>query len=498
MDRLYFKYWIKDRYTLSRDRDDGLLSNSIINDCIDDAIRQISKDCLVLPVTKVFPLRANQWKYPMPDDMIRIREIYFIDSDGTYVPLDYLSPEQFLAWRSTVSDTATDPIYFSYAEFASKVLHFYSQAAPIYDYLPSSHITSGSVRTVIDTGMNFGKTLDGSRVTTGSIVHNLTDGSYGYVEVLDIITAKTTGAATTDTGDGTLKDTTKNFTALGVEENDIICYLTPALVTTKYAFVKTVGTTTLTYEDFQDPDGVREDFVVTDVYKIGKAQKIRLTLDSPHPGLREGATNDFTTGDTKATITGTAFAATSVTGSVTTGAETGDTAIASGGAHGQVTAVAANSLTVDMWIGGTPANGEVVTVRQCDSYQVESEYRTQRVLWVGPTPNVSDTIGSESVLVLYHAVPELPETDADPIEIDEIYRELVCIALEWKAGERTGKPMQEVITLKGIYETMLRKYQGDVYKPPLREPLTVWGNRVGRRYGVRDQTPSGARWNTPV
>jgi len=489
MNRLHFKNWIKDRYGISRDRNDGLLSDTIIHDCLEDAIRQVAKDCLVLPITREFPLVSGQWKYPMPDELIRIREAYFIDSDGTRVPLSYYSPEQFLAYRATDTDTTEDPEYISYASFESPVFSLYAKAAPIYDYIASSYITEESVRTVIDSGINFGKTLDGTRITPGALVQNLTDGSYGYVEILDTITNKTSGTATSGTGNNILADTGKNFTLLGVEEGDIIC--TPSTgVVTGYAFVKTVGTTTLTYEDYHDPDGSTKRIAAGNTYKIGKAQKIRLSESAPHPGLREGATNDFTVGTTKATITGTTFTATTVTGSATTGAEAGDIAIASGGSHGKVSAATANTLTVDMWIGGIPTAGEMVTCNVCDQYQVEGEFRTQRMLWIGPTPSESDALGSENIEVLYHAVPEMPKKDTDRIEMDERYRELLEECLEWKAGVRTSKPLPEINALRQLYDNDVRKYQGDIYAPPLRKPLTVWGNRAkGGTRGIRFTYP---------
>ena len=89
MNRLFFKHWIKDRYGIARDRDDGLLSDEIIHDAINDSIKQVAKDCLALPVYMNFPLRANQWKYPMPSELIRIRTIYHVDSAGTKNSLDY-------------------------------------------------------------------------------------------------------------------------------------------------------------------------------------------------------------------------------------------------------------------------------------------------------------------------------------------------------------------------------------------------------------------------
>ena len=497
-DRMYLKNWLKDRNGIPRDKEDGLLTDTIINDAINDAIKQVADDCHVMPVEKAFALIKGQYAYPIPDDQIRIRSVYFKDSDGTYYPLDYYSPDQFIANRDLDDDTSEDVLYYTYTAFQSKIHHFYAGAPPVYDYIADSYITSDTIRTVIDSGMNFGKTLDGDRVKPGDIARNLTDGSYGYVEVLDTINNTTTGTATNGTGTQTLEDTSMDFTALGVAVDDIIC--TPSSgVVTAYAFVKSVGTTTLTYTDFQDPDGTKKSFASGDTYKIGKAQKIRLTMDTPHPGLREGATNDFTVSSAKATLTGTTFTCTTVSGSSTTGAAVGYIAIASGGAHGKITAVADTQLTVDKWIGGQPTDGETVTVKECDQYQVEGEYRTQRVIRLGPTPSASDSVGAESMVVLYYAYPALPKVDSDPIEMDERYQKPLLRCLEWKAAERMGRPTDEIVNLERFYDAVKSQYAGDIDRPPLNKPLTAWQNRqLASRRGVKDQTYSGRKWSLPV
>lgn len=501
-DRMFLKDWIKDRNGIPRSKEDGLLTDTIINDAIEDAIKQIADDCRVMPTEKSFPLREGQWSYPMPDDLLRLRQVYFKDSDGTWYPCDYYSQDQFIANRDLEDDTSEDILYYSYAPFQSKVHHFYSNAPNIYDYLPDgkSYVTSKTIRTIVDSGINFGKTLDGVRVKPGDIGHNLTDGSYGYVYVLDTITNKiASSTATSGTNTRTLEDTGQNFTTSNVAVGDIVCLLNASGFVISYAFVKTVGTTTLTYEDFQDPDANKKSFASADTYKIGTAQKILLSIETPHPGLREGATNDFTVGDAKATITGTTFTATTVIGSSTTGAEANDIAIASGGSHGKVTTVAANQLTVDMWIGGQPADAETVTVKECDQYQVEGEFRTQRVMRVGPTPSQSDTIGSESMMVLYYACPKLPTVDSDPIEMDERYKDPVLAALEWKAAERIGAKHNEVNVLRDYYKLVSSEYRGDIDRPPLSQPLSAWNNRkLASRRGVKDQTASGRRWSLPV
>lgn len=500
-DRTFLKNWIKDRNGIPRDKEDGLLTDAIINDSVDDAIKQISIDCRVMPTEKSFALREGQYSYPIPDDLLRLRQVYFQDSDGTWYPCDYYSLDQFIDSRDLEDDTSEDILYYNYAPFQSKVHHFYANAPDIYDYLPDgkSYVTSKTIRTVVDSGINFGKTLDGVRVKPGDIVHNLSAGSYGYVYVLDVITAKVSSTATSGTGTGNLEDTAANFTTAAVAEDDVICFLSGGLVVS-YAFVKSVtDPNNIQYVDFQDPDRDKKSFASGDTYKIGVAQKILLNIDPPHPGLRDGATNDFTVGDAKATITGTTFTATTVTGSSTTGAEANDIAIASGGSHGKVTVVAANQLTVDMWIGGIPTAGEPVTVKECDQYQVEGEFRTQRVMRIGPTPSQSDTVGSESMMVAYYACPKLPTVDSDPIEMDEKYKDALLACLEWKASERIGKKHGEVIVLRSYYKAVQTEYAGDIDAPPLAQPLTAWNNRKSAsRRGVKDQTASGRKWSLPV
>lgn len=492
-NRLYLKNWIKSRNLIPRARQDGLLTDELICEAIDAAIEEVADFCHLLPVLYKFPLRANQWKYPMPEDVLSIRNVWYKDSSGNRQPLDYRSTDNFLNWRDPEDDTSTEPSYFAYPTYQSRVLEFYAIAPELDDYVSSSYITTESIRTVIDSGINFGLTLDGTRVEPGCIVHNITDDSYGYVEVLDIKTNKTTGWAGAATNTNTLSDTSKDFTALGVAVGDIICTPSGGVVTS-YAFVTAVGTTALTYAAMQ---GVAKYFKNGDSYKVGKAQEIRLSMATPHPGLRDGATNDFTVSSVKATITGTAFTATTCTGNSTSGAEVGDIAIASGGSHGKITSLTSTVLTTDKWIGGQPGNGETVTVKECDEYQVETKHRIERVMWIGPTPSASDTVGSESMEILYAARPTLPEEDDDPIEIPEKYKPALLKCLVWKAAELRGTAsQQELEALEAFYTQTVMKYRGDVWQTPLNKPLTVWGNRNPARYGEsRYMTPSGLKWN---
>lgn len=492
-NRLYLKHWIKDKYKLPRDKEDGLLTDTHINEAINDAIEDLADDAGLLPSSHKLPLRIGQWEYPIPDHVNDIVKVWYVDSDGTRSLLRYVGGSEFLRNRDPEDDTATDPYYFSYPKFQNRVLAFYTGAAPVYDYVTGSWVTTKAVRTVIDAGINFGKTLDGTPVEPNCVVHNLTDDSYGYVDVMDITTTKESGTATSETSTTILEDTTADFVTANVAVGDIIC--TPGTgVVNSYGFVTAVDTTKLTYANFQSSEGTTR-FALNDTYKVGVANRIRLSDASPHPGLRSGAANEFSVGTTKATITGTTFTATTVTGSSTSGAEEDDIAIASGGSHGKVTEVDDNELTVDMWIGGTPAPAETVTVNECDAYQIETEFRIERVLQIGPTPASSDTIGSESILIECNSI-QLPSEDDDPIEIPRNYRRALQACLMWKAAERTGADDNIVHILEANYQNSVRSKRGDIYRPPTDQIMSVVQNRRGRvrRYGVKDQDRRGIKW----
>ena len=155
-------------------------------------------------------------------------------------------------------------------------------------------------------------------------------------------------------------------------------------------------------------------------------------------------------------------------------------------------------MTVDKWIGGTPAGAETVTVKECDKYQIQTNFRLERVLWLGPTPSNNDAIGSESIEILCNTRPILPTKDSDPIEIPIRYMEPLQACLEWKAAERAGDESNTVINHKAVYELVVKQFQRDVYRPPTEATISAWRNRMysGRRRGVRDQTPSGVKFDT--
>lgn len=484
-DRQELKNWIKDRRLLDRDKNDGRLDDSRIHEAINDTLRDVAGRCGMLGEYRRLALRSGQWEYPMPDDINDIRRLWFVDTNGTRIPMSYVSSAKFLSWRDPDGDTSIQPSSYTYPAFQGQVLAFRADAPPVLDFVEQSWVTTSSIRTVIDSGMNFGLTRSGKRVEPGMIVANITDGSIGYVEVLDITTTKSNGTADAGTNTNTLVDTGSTFSSDGVAVGDIIC--TPSTgVVTGYAFVTEVtNETTLIYEGFQSSNGALR-FDKDDTFKVGQATEIRLSEATPHPGLRDGSSNNFAVGSTKATITGTTFTDTTVTGSSTDGAESGDIAVASGGSHGLVGGVEDNELTVDKWIGGTPPDAESVTVKEADKYQVQTDFRIERVIQIAPTPSADDATGSESVEILCNCEPRFPTQDDDPIEIPRNYERPIHACLEWKAAERAGDEQGAVDRLEVKYERIVVSYQGDINRPPIEEPISAWGNRRrGRGIGER-------------
>jgi len=489
MTRAELRKRIKISFGLDEDREDGNLSDTNFNLAIAMAIRQVAYDCSLLPEMRKFATEVDKWKYPMDDDVDLIRSAWYIDSN-TRIPLTYCSAEEFYDYLDPTS-TGDTPAYFTYPMMQSEVFEFWAGAPDVYDYVLSSHITSTTVRTVVDTGINFGLTRQGKRVVPGCIVHNLTDDSYGYVETLDITTNITTGTATTSTNTNTLYDTGKDFTALGVQVGDIICTPSTGIVT-GYAFVTAVGTTTLTYTSFQATNTAVA-FSSGNTYKVGKATEIRLKGTTPHPGLRSGARNYFSVGSELATITGsTTFTNTRATGTVSSGASTGDIAVASGGSHGKITDVEDTYVDVNYWIGGKPTDGETVSIKDCDEYHVETKERTQRAIWIGPTPSASDTVGTESLEILYTSTPTIPDKDSDVLEIPDKYEQPLQRAGEWQAAILTGTfSRMELDGYERTYKMSVLPYKHDIFRPPMGRQLTVWGNRhnvrnAGRKYQLRN------------
>lgn len=512
-NKRYLRDSVKSALLMDRRRSDAGLPDDIIDEGMASGMKELARDCKLFPDKWTLALQASVYKYPLPVELDRIREVWFIDTDGTFIPLDYMAEDNYLAWTDP-TDTESEPRYFSYPHYQPHIFEFYAGAPPTADYVNASWVTTARIRTVQDSGMNFGRTRSGLRVRPGCVVHNRTDGSFGYVEYLDITTPKTDGTATAATSTEILEDSGENFSTDNVEVGDVICTPKTGKVLA-YAFVVEVAPGSnddqLRYSDIegQDANGVRiRRFESGDTYKVGKAAEMRLWAGRPvpygtrtahagwsHPGLRQGATNDFTVGSTKATITGTTFTNTTVTGSSTDGAEGDDVAIASGGSHATVSGVDDNELTVDKWIGGKPADTETVTVVEADKYQVEDEYAGERQIWIGPPARSGASLGSENILMSGSRVPRIPVEDDDPIEIPERYELPLIAAVKWRVADLRGiYTPAEIGAFKQLYEGEVRKYRSDVDRPPNNRPISPYRNRkrTARSFGRRDQTSSGA------
>lgn len=426
MTRAELKKRIKWGAGLDPTREDGLLTSDLLNTGINDAIKRCAADLNLIPYDGKVALRANQYRYPLPSAVLRIHSAWFIDSNDMHAPLYYLNPSQFYDYFDS-GDTATEPSFYSVGNYQGAIIEFWKNSTALYDFVSSNTITTASVRTIIDSAANFGRTRTGRRIEPGAIVHNTTDGSYGVIECLDITTNITTGTATTNTSTNSLADTGKNFTTLGVSVGDIICTPSSGSVTA-YAFVTEVGTTTMTYDEFKSVTGSVYRFKSGDTYKVGTANRIKLSTTAPNYGLRNGADNTFAVGDT---------------------------------------------------------------------YQIEDKWRDERLLLIAPVPTSSDTVGAESILIQYSAVPQLPSDDSHIIEIPEQYYECIYKCSQWQIGQLSSKyGLNELEGMQVVYEKEIAKYAGDVNRPPTSEPVNVWKNRrIRGRGGRRDSTLSGVTFN---
>jgi len=511
-NKVYLRNRVKSAMLMDRRRSDAGLSDEIIDEGMESAMKELARDCKLFPDKWTLSLQADTYKYPLPRELDRIREVWFIDTDGTFIRLQYMAEDNYLGWTDP-TDTESEPRYFSYPHFQPHIFEFYAGAPPTADYVNASWVTTGRIRTIQDSGINFGRTRSGLRVRPQCVVHNREDGSFGYVEYLDVTTPKTTGTATSATSTDILEDTGENYSTDNVEVGDVICTPSTGKVLA-YAFVIEVAPGSnndrLRYSDIegQDANGVRiRRFESGDTYKVGKATEIHLWAGRPvpagtrvahagsdHPGLRQGTTNDFTVGSTKATITGTTFTNTTVTGSSTSGAEEDDIAQASGGSHGKVSGVDDNELTVDKWIGGLPSAGEAVIVFEADKYQVEDRYAGERQIWIGPPARSGAGLGSENILMSGSRAPRIPVEGDDPIEIPEHYELPLIACVKWQVADLRGiYTPGEIAAFRSLYKEEVRSYGSDVDRPPSNKPISPYRNRkrTARSFGRRDSTSRG-------
>jgi len=508
--RLQLKQRILSARGLTRARADGLLDDTLLTEAVRDAQELVVHDCNLFPIAETMELQADKWEYPVPVEWLDVREVYFIDASGNRLPLGLVTQDEFVAGRNPATDKSLQPVYYAFPKYQRQVIQPFAQGPPEVDYVPESWVTSATIRTVVDTAINFGKTYTGRRISPGDIVWNRSDiadgsvgvdpdyGSYGIVEVLDIITTKVSGVAGASTSATRLHDGSKTFTSLNINEGDLICITDADDVVITYGFVAEDGVAAnfITYEDLR---GEGSTIVATDVYKIGVAQKIRLSSAAPHRGLRGGANNRFTVGTATATLIGTTFTNTRVTGTGSlSSVSEGEIAIASGGSHGKVETVGSGYLDVDKWIGGVPAAGQTVTVRACDEYQVETRPAIERVISIGPTPTTTDALGKRSILILSNRRPLEAQYDWEELEVPEEYRRPLYAAAYWMAAELTGLYDPRALSAWAQqYEVTVSSYRGNANKTKINAVMSPWLNqtRGGGSSGRRYQSRNGMNWN---
>lgn len=484
MTLLELKNYLKSSRGLTRGRNDGLLTDSLLQEGIGNAIEKVGRDNDLLPTTQKVPVVAGQWKVPIPENVTSIIGIYREDTNGSRLPLLSITQQQFDAGRDPSTDLALNPSQYAYPIYEGRPYQWYVKAPPNTDYTPTSRITAGSRRTIQDSGANFGKTWSGVRISPGDMVTNTPYDtpdaqSYGYVEVLDTITAKRNGGADAGTDSTKLVLDGAALSTFDVQVDDVIFSPATGVVKT-YAFITEVDGTTAYYEDIR---GELAAFAVATSVKIGRANKIRLSADPPHRGLRNGARNYFSVASVSATLTATTFSDTRCTGSGSlTNAEDGQEAIAAGGSHGYITDIGANYVDVTSWHGGVPVNGEVVEVKSCDAYSIETEPRIQPVMYLRPTPSTSDAAGEEKLVVEFDIIPFVPTEDWQMIDIPPKYEDALRTCAEWQIARLTGthSPAQ-VAQYKEVYDGETREHRSDIHEAPRSEIMTVWGNRFANR-----------------
>lgn len=506
--RLQLKERILSARGLTRARSDGLLDDTLLNEAVRDAQELVVQYCNLFPIHETFALEANKYEYPVPEEWLGLKRALFIDASGNRLPLKNVGYDDFIAGRNPVTDVALEPVYYAFPKMQRRVLQPWAQAPPNKDFIEYSFVTTDSIRTVIDTGINLGRTRTGRRISPGDIVWNLSDhsddstddrpkGSYGIVEVLDMTTEKVTGTAEATTSSSRIVDVGANFVSNSVKVDDLITLRDSDSIVITYGFVTEVSAN---YIDYEDVRGEASAFASGDAYRVGVANRIRLSSAAPHRGLRGGSKNRFDIAAASATLTGTTFTDTRVTGSGSlTSASAKQVAIASGGSHGEVSAVEDGYLEVKCWVGGVPSAGEQVTVHTADKYQIDTRPAIERVMVIGPTPTTSDSAGKRSILLLSNRRPIEAQEDWEELEVGAEYRRPLYSAAYWMAAELSGLFSNDPTRLSAFKQAFLSEVQtkmGDSNKNDIDAIMSPWTNRGGGGVsGRRYQGGSGITWN---
>lgn len=513
MIRGEYKAKLKEMFGVSRISTDDLLNEVVLNEVVNDALDTVTDDLNLNMSMEAIGRLKDQWEYPLPDEILSLRGIYYLDTGNEWNPLDYLSPEEFLAGFDE-DDSQPDPLVYSvFGRTAEQYWWSTDSGEPVNKFAPEFYVTVENNCIIICYGANFGvidfdlrRRRTGSRIQQDDVAWNISDDSYGFVDYLDMTTAKVTNAAGTNvTATSTrLSDTGNNFTTANVVAGDVIVRTSD----NSYAFVtEKQSDNVLLYTGMQGPS---ISFLDEDGYKVGTADRVVLKqYGTSGGGLRSGTDHTFE-------YTDSTHAATSVT--VSTDINTGDTLTIASGTFdttkittdmicfpstndkvGKIRSVTSTVIKVDYWIGGAPTGTITVTFGTGDKFQVESKFRTLEQVWIHPASSENDT-NIERIRLLYVRAPNHPDTDDDPIELDDRYQLHLLNAMRWLMADRLGtQSVTEVAKYEAVYRARIAN-TNPVAGVPTGQTLSVLPSKAGRRRSKSAVWGAGGinfKWKSP-
>ena len=497
MTRLDYQNAIKDYFGVARTVNDGQITDTIIISAINDALDRVTVDLKLNPSIMRIGRIKNRFQYQLPANTLQVRGVQFKGANNEWSDIDYEIPDNFMDGINE-DKTASEPETFTiYGRTSENYRVSTDSAENVNRFAPLLNVTAQSSSTLICYGMNFGLIESGSRVRVDDRIWNNTDDSYGSVDYLDMTTAKTEGVATAGLTATNFSDTesSSNFVTDLVVPGDVILNTT----TFAYAFVtEVVDGDNLTYTDVEGTP-----FAESSPYKVGTADRIVMAkVGGTTRGLLAGTDQLFDFADSGHDETIVTISTSNNSGDTLTANTPGDfdTSLISVGMMvlisgdtsrtAKVLSVTPNVVKVEYWIGGPISGSEAVTFGTGDEWQVESKFRTRETLMIQPASSVDD-IGTERLRLMYTPAPTKPDSDLDPIEIDDrLYSQLIA-CMRYMVAERSASySISELNALEGLYISRLTSAP-IVSTAPTSKHLSVHPSASSRK-GSRNAT----RWSS--
>lgn len=266
---------------------------------------------------------------------------------------------------------------------------------PVHSVGAITTANAGSPPILIDTSANFGITLTGEDINPGDKIFNITDDSSGYVKYLHASSWKVESATADSVEDNVLYDVDVDFVTSEVSVGDII------------------WTSGVTYTTYSSVDWA----VITN---IQSANRVRYNIAY---------------GDN----------------------ENLDTAVGYSYHIGKADRIYLTSSglvkdTEEGLVGGAEGDFD-----EDDEYQVEDYYSTLDTLLLSESPSTTDTLGTESMMLIYVPYPKQPLKHYHPVELSEAYTPaIIAKMVEYaKVRERGETPQYEWLLDKGIGQRKL-------------------------------------------